>query len=364
MDYSAMQATIRRRLFAPVYLITGNEPHMMQELVEELSNTFTEMSGGDFGIERLDGESSAERIVEIAQMPPFFAEKKLILIRDSQYVRAPKKNLEEKEEDKSTATKTEKSRKGSVSSEDALLAYLDDPSPTSTLIFYSPFGIDKRKKLYKVLEKRGYVVDVKKPTLAGVQAWTLERAKKMGLPFDPDALNLLLERTDGEIGRVALELEKLYTFLGQPSSRRRVTFERVRRLVPATAEDNVFAMADSISAKQFDKTLLILRDLIRQGQAPVKLLFLLVRHVRQLLWLKDMKAKNLKASDCAKELKVPVTVIGKLERQARQFSMEELRRFYSSLCQADVKIKTGAGEAQQTLEGTILSLAKEKKLFS
>ncbi|KAB2952300.1 DNA polymerase III subunit delta [Heliorestis acidaminivorans] len=363
MDYLAMQATIRGRLFAPIYLITGDETYIMQELIEELTATFTELSGGDFNTERYDGESSAETIIESAQMMPFFAEKKLILVRDSQFLRPPKKSQEEGEAKKENQpSKKGKSHQGGA--EEALIAYLENPSPTTTLIFYSPSGVDKRKKFYKALDKCGLVVEVKKPTTAGVQAWTIERARKMALPFDPDALNLLLERTDGDIGRIALELDKLYTFLGQPSQKRRVTFERVRRLVPAEAEDNVFAMADTIGAKQFDKTLLILRDLIRQGQPPVRLLFLLVRHIRQLLWLKDMKAKKFKASDCAKELKVPLSIIGKLERQANQFSVQELRHFYHVLSKADWAIKTGAGEAKTELELAILDFAKNKKLFS
>lgn len=342
MDYSGMKATIKRGLFAPVYVITGDEPYLMQEVIDDLIQHFTRLPGGEFNIERLEGDVSSEVIVELAQTHPFLADKRLIVIRDFTPLR-PSRN--------SDSNSKPNEPPGS------LLAYLKNPSQTTCLVFYSPSGLDKRKKLFKSIEQVGHYVEIKKLTGSGVQGWAVQRAKVMGLPFDPDALNLLIERAGDDLGRLALEMEKLYTFLGEPSLQRRVTAERVRRLVPAAPEDNIFAIGDALGDRRVDCALSITRDLIRYGEHPIPLLFLILRHVRQLLLIKEFQAKGLREADWGRELRVPSGVVRKLSDQARRFTKEDLRNLHHRLASADVTIKTGAGEAQRTLELCLLAFA-------
>ncbi|MBC9785025.1 DNA polymerase III subunit delta [Heliobacterium chlorum] len=361
MDYSGMKATIQRDVYASVYVIFGDEPFLMQELLDELIRSFIEKPGGEFNIDRLEGDLSAESVVEMAQAPPFMADRRLVIVRDFSLLKAGKGSESAEGDSVPSKGKGGTSKSKGVEPESSLTHYLQNPSPTTCLVFYSPSGVDKRKRLYKAIEKAGHTVEIKKPTGAEVESWAAQRARSIGLPFEPEALSMLIERTGEDIGQIALEMDKLYTFLGEPSAQRRVTRERVRRLVPATPDDNIFAIADSLGDRRIDRALTISRDVIRQGQHPIPLLFLILRHVRQLLRLKELMASGVRKNDWGKELKLPLGVIRKLENQAGRFQTDDLYRLYHRLTEADVAIKTGAGEAKQTLELCLLAFGNEKK---
>ncbi|MZP28818.1 DNA polymerase III subunit delta [Heliobacterium undosum] len=360
MDYAGMKATLQRDVYASVYLIYGDEPFLMSEVLEELTGRFAGQPGGEFNMDRLEGDVTAETIAEAAQTPPFMAERRLVIVRDAPLLRAARGSDGADGEGASSGKGKGASRSKTMEPEAPLLKYLSDPSPTTCLVFFSPSGVDKRKRLYKAIEKAGHAVEIKKLSESDVRNWAAQRAKAMKLPFEAEALNLLIDRVGDDLGRLVLELEKLRNFLGEPSPTRRVTPERVRRLVPATPEDNVFAIADALGDGRVDDALRITRDLVRNGQHPIPLLFLIIRHVRQLLRLKELAASGVRKTDWAREMKLPAGVVRKLESQSDRFPREELRRLYHRLTAADVAIKTGAGEAQQTLELCLLAFATKK----
>ncbi|HEX3033436.1 MAG TPA: DNA polymerase III subunit delta, partial [Bacillota bacterium] len=63
------------------------------------------------------------------------AEKRLVIVQDADFFKA-KKKPQPSEEETSTV------------GEEAIISYLDNPSPTTCLIFLADEGIDKRKKIY------------------------------------------------------------------------------------------------------------------------------------------------------------------------------------------------------------------------
>ncbi|MBM7868017.1 DNA polymerase III subunit delta [Heliobacterium gestii] len=359
MDYAGFKATLQRDVYASVYLIFGDEPFLMGEIVETLTDRFASQPGGEFNIDRLEGDATAESIAEAAQTPPFMAERRLVIVRDTPLLRAPRGSDGTDGEGAAPGKGKGASRAKAAEPEAPLLHYFASPSPTTCLVFFSPSGVDKRKRLYKTIEKAGQAVEIKKLSDSDLRNWAAQRATAMQLPFEAEALRLLVDRVGDDLGRLVLEMEKLRNFLGEPSPKRRVTPERVRRLVPATPEDNVFAIADALGDGRVDDALRIARDLVRNGQHPIPLLFLIIRHVRQLLRLKELAATGLRKNDWAREMKLPAGIVRKLESQADRFPREELRRLYHRLTAADVSIKTGAGEAQQTLELCLLAFAGE-----
>lgn len=348
MDYAGIKATFNRGVFAPVYVISGEEPYLLREIVERFIRHFTEMPGGEFNIDRLEGDASPEVIVELSQTPPFLADQRLVIVRDFSLLR-PSRNVNSGEDFSQEPA--------GMKSDSSLITYLKNPSPTTCLVFYSPSGVDKRKRIFKAIEKAGHHVELKKPTRSEVEALVVQRAKSMGLPFDPEALNLFIQRVGNDVGQLVLEMDKLYTFLGEPSPQRRVTAERVRRLVPASPEDNIFAIGDALGERRVNRALAIARDLVRYGEHPIPLLFLILRHVRQLLQMKELQTKGLRETDWVRELKVPLGVARKLSEQARRFTVHDLRGLFQQLAAADIAIKTGSGEPLMTLELCLLAFA-------
>ncbi|MDD2420649.1 MAG: DNA polymerase III subunit delta [Heliobacteriaceae bacterium] len=356
MDYFEIKTSITEGSLAAVYLITGEEPYLMQELVSDLTRYFQASPGGLFNTENLAGDTPPNIIADLAQTPPLLGEKRLVLVRDFAGLR-------------SSRASAGKTPLGSDGAETALLAYFQVPYPTTCLVFYSPAGVDKRKRFYKAIVKAGPHIEIKRLSLSALRTWAGRKARAMGLPIDPGAMELLLQRVGNDPGRIAIELEKLYTFLGVPSPRRRVTVERVRRLVPEKPEENIFKLCEALGEQRVNDALGIARDLFQAGEHPVLLLFLLLRQVRLLLSLQDFQAQGLRENTWASELNrlgiggrnLPPGVVRELTRQARRFPPTELRRLYHRLAEADQAIKTGTAEAKMALELCLLTGVPEPK---
>ncbi|MCW2278120.1 DNA polymerase III subunit delta [Heliophilum fasciatum] len=383
MDYQGFKAALDRGLLAPVYILTGEDPFLLQELYGRLTAWFLAMPSGDFNFDRLEGDTSAEALTELAQTPPFLGERRLVVVRDLALLRSrgdsgagagdeegagaavgagKESPVASAATAPSAATSSGKrgKNKKAPDSDASLLAYVQDPNPTTTLVFYSPGGVDKRKRLYKAVEKAGGVVEVKALRDSDVLAWVRRRADGLGMPIDPEALTLLVERTGNDLGLLTQELTKLQTFLGQPSPQRRVTVERVRRLVPATAMDKIFAITEALGRRAVGEALTLTRELILHGEKPVPLMFLIVRHVRQLLMVTDLAARRVPKTEWVTVLKVPPGIVRKLEEQAKRFRPDDLRMLHGRFAEADRAVKKGREDAQALLERIMLSFARSQ----
>lgn len=344
MDISAVENSLKRKVLSPVYLLYGEEPYLRDRLVRKFEETLLPPEVRDFNLDIFDGRDlKFGNLVNAAGTLPFMAEKRLIIVRNADFF---------KSKQKSGPAQAEAEENGNTD-EESLLRYLENPSPSTCLIFLADEGVDKRKKLYKLVEKVGQVVAF--PLLKGpeLSAWVKTKVNSEGREISSDALQYLQIAVGSNLRMLEQELEKVLTNLGPAAE---ITLAQVEALVTKQSDITVFQLIDAVAEKRFPAAMEFVHELLFQGEPPPRIVSLLARQFR-LIWLVYLH-KNTGESDgrIASELQIRPFVVTKCARQARIFHPENLRQALRILLDTDYRIKTGREEPKAALEMAIIRL--------
>ena len=166
---------------------------------------------------------------------------------------------------------------GSAGDATPLASYMEDPTPGVAMVFeamrFDFEGDDKRKqdrvrKFYSTIRD---VVELHRfpPHEARHEAESLIR--QWGFRMDSEALDLLVDALGADMGRIAIEIEKLALFAGS----RPVSVDDVTSLVPDARSTTIFALVNALGKRDRARALEILDTLTREGEyLPLALAFL------------------------------------------------------------------------------------------
>jgi DNA polymerase-3 subunit delta len=185
-------------------------------------------------------ETAPGQIVMDAQTLPFLAPRRVILVRHAE------KYLTE-------------------SAAGAMLEYLAAPNESTVLIFVA-HKMDKRTKFYKACEKLGAVVECPSLTPAEATQWVRNEAAVRGRTIDTDAVRALMDRAGTHLSDVENALTNVINFVGE--SRTELSADDVNAACADVAEEEIWALTDSIAASQPGEALSSLRRLLDAGKHP------------------------------------------------------------------------------------------------
>jgi len=244
-----------KRQLAPVYLVSGDEPLLVQEACDAIrqaarANGFTER-------ERYHVEKSFDwnSLLTEANSLSLFAERKILELR------------------------IDNGKPGTEGGK-ALSTYVERPSEDNLLLIVTPKldGTAQRSKWFKALEKVGVFVQVWPITGPQLPRWIEQRISQAGLHADPQAIDMLCSRIEGNLLAASQEIEKLKLLAPEG----RVTSEVIASAVADSARYDVFDLTDKAlngNARAAVKTLQGLRG---EGTDATVVLWALAREVRTL----------------------------------------------------------------------------------
>lgn len=185
-----------------------------------------------------------------------------------------------------------------------------------------------------------------------VQGWLRDRTRQIGAKLHPEAAALLAERLGNDLRAQAIELDKLQTYTaGRP-----ITRADVDALVSNRTEAIIFDLVEAISARQANRALPLLHQMLDQGAAPPYLLTMIVWQYRLLLEAKALEQKGYKAErQLPKETPFPVV---KAFRQVGRYQPEQLVAIYRKLLAVDVASKTGRMKPEVALDLLVAELCR------
>jgi DNA polymerase-3 subunit delta len=120
--------------------------------------------------------------------------------------------------------------------------------------------------------------------------------------------------------------------------KKEVTCSDVESAVGMSRTHNVFQLIDSIGEKDTQKALLILRSLMLMGERPGGIIFWLTEHLERLILTKEYSSRS--GGSLASVLGLPPFVASKCQKQAPNFTLEQLEKGVMLLYQADVDAKS------------------------
>ncbi len=230
--------------------------------------------------EQIDmAESSLAAVVDDARAMSLFASERLILAKAAETamprVSRAAAASEEGDDEGDDEPAPSVGRAAAAGEEALLAAYVKDPTPGVTLIFEAARwdfdGDDKTKteRVRKFYSSIPEVVEFRRFTAEEARTELDRLARDMKIALDPAASEALVEALAADMGRIAVELEKLRLY-GKP-----VTAEALTLLVPDARQSTIFALVNALGRRDRARSLDALDALVREGEyLPLALTFL------------------------------------------------------------------------------------------
>lgn len=207
--------------FLPVYLLMGDEPYYPDMVCTQILKHCIAEEDKDFNETICYGiDVSAEDVVTAARRFPMMSDRQLLVVKEAQLM----KDIE------------------------ALVAYCRAPLDSTVLvILLHKASVDKRKALYKEVQKIGVVVDSPAIRDYAIGNWITNYYKSRGLAIDPKAAILLGECAGTELSTIVGETEKLLKSLPEGTSS--VSVEDVEKNVGISRQFSIFELTKALSAR-------------------------------------------------------------------------------------------------------------------
>jgi len=179
-------------------------------------------------------------------------------------------------------------------------------------------------------------------TLAGenLNKWIRTEVKNRGGSIDGPAVLELASLVGSDLWNMSGEIEKLINY----TSGHTITNADVKLLVKAKFDENIFHLTDALAARDARQSFKLLSDQINSGAHELYILTMLIRQFRILLRVREILGNEPNYHTIASRLRLHPFVAQKAIRDARRFSVEELKNIYRRLLEIDIKIKSSNGE--------------------
>ena len=345
MKFGEFMAGLQKSELKHVYLLAGEEHYYIEKAREKLfAQLFASPQEQAGALQKLTGVLDTDDLVGLIETTPFFASKNVLLLQDTSLF---KENKEEGDSKKP----------GKDKKMERLLATLADMPEFSYVIFVQNGKADKRRKLYKVIEKCGAVLEAEAVRAWNINDWLQGKLQSMNKDMDREAM-AYFSGVVSTMQTISLEfLDKEFDKLALFTKERQITKDLLTKVFAGLPEVSVFAMLDAISERKAKKAMQLLRRQLNDGTYFTVILALLTRHVRQLWQAQTLQKQGIRGKALAKPLELNPFIAEKLGRAAMQFPEAVLKRNMLELIDADYFLKTGqAGE--EVLEHAVIDLCR------
>ncbi len=248
---------------APVYLIYGEEPQQVSEALD-LIRAAAVRKGFSERI-TLFAENSFDwtELRSALEVCPLFSEKTVVDLR-----------LSGNQPNKAGATILEK--------------YLSNPV-TDIILLISAEKLSKtvgKSAWFKQAKSIGMVHQFWPFSGRQLLEWLAQRAKQRELNIEPDCINILAARVEGNLLAAAQEIEKLYLDYGH----NRITTTEIEEWIVDQSRYDVFGWVESTLEGRLSRSQRILYRMRLEGVAPVLVVWAIAREIRLLLRLSENSA--------------------------------------------------------------------------
>lgn len=309
---------LKRNQLSRFQLIYGEERYMVRYyknmLIQKLSQPDDEMNRTFFR----DNSTEPSQIAEAAQVLPFFAEHRLLVVEDSGFFK--------------------------TSSD---MADYMETFPETTYIVFVEREIDKRNRLFKWIGKNGCVTECVRQQEKMLKQWMAGYAKKAGKSISVKSVERLIERVGTDMEMLSNELEKCIGYVGDRTA---IEVSDVDAISSGVTVSKLFDMIDAVALGEKDRALRLYDDLLANKESPMSILYMFSRHINILLQIKECGNLGLSQSETAKKCGVPPFTVSKYARQAALFKRSKLLAMLETRLEYEEKFKSGRLSDQLAVE--------------
>lgn len=304
-------AEIRKGNIKPIYFLYGEEPYFIDRLSDFISNSvLTEEEKGFNQMVLYGKDVTIDDIVGHAKRYPMMSERQVIMVKEAQHL---SRTIEQ------------------------LTPYAETPQPTTVLVIcYKYKKLDKRKKLYKEVQKNGQLLESNKLYEDKVPEWLRKNLQAEGHAITHKAAMLLVEYLGNDLSRIDNELKKLKMVLpGQIE----ITPKHIEEHIGISKDYNNFELKKAIGERNVLKATKIITYFAQNPKdnpfvLTVTLLHSFFSQLLQYHGLKDHSSKSV-----ASALRINPYFVQEYQVAARNYPMKRVSEIISYLREMDLKGK-------------------------
>ena len=315
---------IRNKVLKPIYFLMGEESYYIDKIAHYIEeNVLNEEEKGFNQMVLYGRDVSVDEIISNAKRYPMMAERQVVIVKEAQELSRTIENL---------------------------TAYVENPQPTTVLVIcYKYKTIDKRKKLYKAVQKSGVLYESKKMYENQVGDWIRRVLAGKKYSISPKAAQMLVEFLGTDLSTINNELEKLQLILPQGSQ---ITPEIIEENIGISKDYNNFELRKAVGERNIVKATRIMNYFAQNPKdnplvVTISLLYNFFSQLLQYHGMADHSSKNV-----ASKLRINPYFVSEYQAAARNYPMKKVSSVVSYLREADVKSK-GVG-ASNLPQGDVL----------
>jgi DNA polymerase-3 subunit delta len=295
-------------------------------------------------------ETPLAAVIDDARAMSLFASERLIFVIGAEAAMPRSSKSADDDEDGGS---------GSAGGADVLDAYVKSPTPGVTLVFEATrwdFEGDDKTKSERARKFFGAIPDVVEFRRFSVDEarGELDRIARAGnVKLDPAAAQALVEALAADVGRIAVEVEKLSLY-GKP-----ITADDLPLLVPDARQSTIFALVNALGRRDRARSLETLDALVREGEyLPLALTFLATQFRMALV----AKEANLRGASAVQGhfQRAGVQMWGSRAEQvsatAGKFSKEQLERGLKLIFETDRDLRSARPDDRTIVENFVMKL--------
>ena len=311
MDHVQIIKDIKNKVYHPVYFLTGDETYYIDLISDYIEKNVLDETEKDFNQTILYGkESDITSIVSEAKRYPMMANNNVVIIKEAQHLGAQLDKLE---------------------------SYLDNPTPSTLLVFcYKYKKVDGRKAIGKLLKKKTVYFESKKLYDNQVPDWITGYLKKKRYSITPPAAMLIADSLGNDLSKVVNELEKLTINVLEGNE---ITPETVEKNIGISKDFNNFELNKALGSKDVLKANKIVFHFSKNERdhplvVTIGLMYSFFSNILKIHYTKDKSKNNL-----ASILRVSPFFVGEYETAARNYPIRKSVMIIEYLREYDLKSK-------------------------
>ena len=226
---SEIKNDVKLKNFSPVYLLMGEEEFFIDQITGLFVNNILSKNEKEFNLNILYGkDTNIDTVVSICKKYPLMSDYQIVIIKEAQDLGNTIENLSN---------------------------YLKNPlSSTILVINYKHKFIDKRKSIFKLIQKSGKVFESKFLYENQVQKWISDRFRNNGFIIDQKSVSLMNEHLGNKLNNINNEILKLLEIKKESKT---ITINDIQKYIGISKDFNNFEFRKSIGSLNFKKAYLI-----------------------------------------------------------------------------------------------------------
>ena len=228
-EINSIVSKINNKVYSPVYFLMGEETYYIDMINDLLEDKVLNEEEKSFNQTILYGkDTNIDEIISVCKRFPMMSKFQLVIIKEAQDL---------------------------SSKIDGLLNYMLNPMLSTILVInYKYKSLDKRKKIFKAIQKFGLILNSKKPYENQVSSWITNKLKEYNYTIDIKANQMLVEYLGSDLKMINNQINKLKLLNPENNN---IDPKLIEKHIGISKDFNIFELRNAIGIGNLSKALVI-----------------------------------------------------------------------------------------------------------